>query len=453
MARMAESPIVLLSGDSPLHQDGMGAFQELDQISVSKPLTKMSLRSKFVETLGHDIATAIRIAMSGRPGPVHIALPFDLLNADADDARLPMPKEFESEQVHLDEVSIKVIADTMDRARRPIIITGPSLNASRAKELLEDLSAALDTPVITMESPRGFTDPNLGQVASKLATADVIFCLGKKIDFTSNFGKHPALSNATNILVVDPEIDPLEQARRHFGDRMSLACRANVYAAATDLIQIGRGLNTRAAWRSEVATSLAARPQDPSESYEDRMHPAELCFAVQRALNKIDDPILIVDGAEFGQWAQSCISAETRIINGLAGAVGGALCYALAAKIARPDATVVALIGDGSAGFHFSEFETACRYGIKFIAIIGHDSRWNSEYQIQLREYGSDRLFECELNPTRYDLAAAGLGCHGEYVRDPAKLDAALIRAVDSDLPVCFVGVIEGVPGPSRLEY
>jgi acetolactate synthase-1/2/3 large subunit len=111
------------------------------------------------------------------------------------------------------------------------------------------------------------------------------------------------------------------------------------------------------------------------------------------------------------------------------------------------------LLGDGTAGFHFSEFETAHRYGIEFIAVIGHDSRWNAEVQIQQREYGEDRIFETELNPTRYDIAAIGLGCHGEYVTDPAELDDALKRANESGLPTCFVCDITGLPAPSGAAH
>jgi len=195
--------------------------------------------------------------------------------------------------------------------------------------------------------------------------------------------------------------------------------------------------------------AVAARPSEPAEAGDGPMRPAVLCAAVQRLLDAADDPILIVDGGEFEQWSQACISAKARIINGPSGCIDGALCYAVAAKIARPDATVVVLMGDGTVGFYFAEFETAHRYGADFIAVIGHDSRWNAEYQIMLRDYGEDRINECELNSTRYDLAAAGFGCHGEHVTDPADLDAALKRAEESGLPVCFVAEIEGLAAPS----
>ena len=109
---------------------------------------------------------------------------------------------------------------------------------------------------------------------------------------------------------------------------------------------------------------------------------------------------------------------------------------------------VVALMGDGSAGFHLTEFDTAARSGSVFTLIIGNDARWNAEYQIQLRSYGAQRLHSCELNPTRYDQAAAALGCHGEHVARPADLAPALERAAAAGKAACINVAIESQPAP-----
>jgi acetolactate synthase-1/2/3 large subunit len=449
MARAAENPIVLLSGDSPVSQDGRGAFQELDQVSVSAPMTKLSLRPQHAEQMGLDMAKALRVAVSGRPGPVHVALPFDLLNADVGDTQPPSAEHFAPEVTRPGDDAIQSVLDAVAAAELPVILTGPSQNTTRAQGRLEKLADALDAPVIPMESPRGLNDPCLGSLAAALARADVIVSLGKDMNFTTGFGQPPAMSATSKFLMIDPETDVLDRARRAFGSRLALAHRADADAAVRMLAELGSGATGRSDWRAEMATAIASRPAEPAEPGDGPMRPAVLCAAVQRLLDAADDPILVVDGGEFGQWAQACISAKTRVINGQSGAIGGALCYAFAAKIARPNATVVVLMGDGTVGFHFAEFETAHRYGADFIAVIGHDSRWNAEYQIQLENYGAERLNETELNPTRYDIAAAGFGCHGEHVTDPAELDAALERADKSGLPVCFVAEIKGLPAPS----
>ena len=158
---------------------------------------------------------------------------------------------------------------------------------------------------------------------------------------------------------------------------------------------------------------------------------------------------MIVDGGEFGQWGQAFVNVSPRIINSLSGAIGTGVCYAVAAKLQRPNSTVVAMMGDGSIGFHLREFETAVRYGLPFVAIVGNDARWNAEYQIQLRDYGIDRLIGCDLTPATYDRAVASLGGHGEYVSKSGDFSAALERAIASEFPACVNVRLEGLPAPS----
>ena len=134
-ARFAESPVVLLSGDSPITADGSGAFQELDQTTASRPFTKLSFRSQRTTDLGHDIARAIRVAQSGRAGPVHLALPFDLLNADIKSISLPGVDSFLSEHPSLSNEVIDKMRNKIAEAKTPIILTGPRLNATRPKNI------------------------------------------------------------------------------------------------------------------------------------------------------------------------------------------------------------------------------------------------------------------------------------------------------------------------------
>jgi acetolactate synthase-1/2/3 large subunit len=446
-ARAAESPVVLLSGDSPVSQDGMGAFQELSQADISAPLTKAAFRAGSAEGLGHDIAKAIRVARSGRPGPVHLALPFDLLNADVANADLPAPGAFDADVSAASPVAVQSIVQALAKAARPIIVTGPAMNRSRAGKMIDALADAVDAPVIPMESPRGLKDPSLGAFAEVLGQADLVVSLGKSIDFTVGFGQTPAFDLACRFCVVDPETDALERARRSLGERLLVAERADAESTAQALTDAGKSAG-RSAWREEVALAIAFRETGVSAA-GDKIPSWELCEAVQRALDAADDPILVADGGEFGQWAQAFASASTRVINGPSGAIGGGLCYAIAAKVARPDATVIAMMGDGTIGFHFSELDTAVRAGVGIVAVVGNDARWNAEHLIQIRDYGEQRLIGCELNPTRYDLAAAGLGCHGEHVEAAADLDAAFERAVASAEPTCMNVDIEGFGAPN----
>jgi acetolactate synthase-1/2/3 large subunit len=137
------------------------------------------------------------------------------------------------------------------------------------------------------------------------------------------------------------------------------------------------------------------------------------------------------------------------VINGVAGAIGPALPFALGARVAKPGVPIVAVMGDGTFGFHGAELDTAVRYGLPFLAIVGNDARWNAEYQIQIRDYGAFRAKGCELLPTRYDEVAAAFGAYGELVTKPEELRAAADRAMRSARPACLNVMIEGVPAPS----
>jgi acetolactate synthase-1/2/3 large subunit len=450
-ARCSESPVLLISGDAPISQDGMGAFQELDQTALSAALTKLSMRSQNAESVGDDLATCMRTAAAERPGPVHLAIPCDVLNATVETVSVGASEGLIGSVAEPATKLAERIVTATARAERPVVLLGPAFSASRCGDLQVRLRERLGAPVVCMESPRGLADPSLGDFASIIAEADLVVSLGKLIDFSLNFGKAHRFDSRCRFMVVDPDDEALARARRALGVRAELLEQANVGDVTRAICELEPSpLGERAAWQNRVAQAIAARDQSGSDDADtQRMHPATLCRAVQRALDAAIHPILICDGGEFGQWAQAYVSAPTRIVNGLAGAIGAGPCYAVAAKTCRQDATVITLMGDGSAGFHLSEFETALRCNAPFVAVIGHDARWNAEVQIQVREYGSGRQIATDLLETRYDLAVQGLGGYGELVDQASELDGALQRAIASGLPACLNVPIVGLPAPS----
>ena len=273
-AGMAESPVLLLSGDSPRAADGTGAFQEMDQVTASAPFTKHSFRSERADNLGHDIAEAIRIALSGRPGPVHLALPFDLLNAET--GQIPPPEEnsYGPARKPPTPAMVAAITEALAGAAKPLVLTGPSLTPSRAGALPDVLAGALDAPVIPMESPRGLNDPALGDIAGKFKDADLVLSLGKRLDFTTGFAAPPAVSEICRFVVADPDVSDLSRARRALGDRLQAAYVADPALLGEALCKNGAKTG-RSAWRTEVAEAIAARPAAP-EKPSAPIHPAAL---------------------------------------------------------------------------------------------------------------------------------------------------------------------------------
>ena len=264
-----------------------------------------------------------------------------------------------------------------------------------------------------------------------------------------------ALHKDCRIAHIDPDPAMLDRSRGALGRRLTLAAEAGAVEAAETLVDLADLAKGQAAgdtaWTDDVKQAIAYRPDDwagLSSDADGPVNAVELCRTVQARLDASPDSVLIVDGGEFGQWAQACLSAPNRIINGTAGAIGSAIPFAVAAGLAKPEAPVIALMGDGSAGFHLSEFDTAARCGSRFALIVGNDARWNAEYQIQLRDYGTQRLHSCELNATRYDQVAETLGCHGENVTRPDEVAAALDRALGSGRAACINVAIESHPAP-----
>ncbi len=450
-AQMAESPVVLLSGHAPVGQLGMGSFQEMRQADLAAPLTKAAWTSTDATALASDLARATRIARSGRPGPVNLNLPTDLLEGAASRQGLPDAAAFGPMAMPLNEPAAAALSVRLRRASRPLILVGPAcMSAGRRTAALED---ATGVPVIGMESPRGIQDPSLGAFAEVLALADCVFLLGKRLDFTLRFGKAPALRADCVFLQIDADQDELERTRRAVGSRLEGSALADADSAIDALLRSApRAGVTHAAWRSEVRDAIALRPSSWAAAASSRpglLHPVQALRPLQALLDSHPDSVFVCDGGEFGQWAQACLKAPHRVINGVAGAIGAALPFALAARIAKPDGVVIAALGDGTFGFHAAEMDTAVRYGLPLVAVVGNDARWNAEYQIQLRDYGAQRLGGCELLPTRYDQVTAGFGGHGEQVTDSAEMASAARRAVQSGLPACLNVMIEGLAAPA----
>jgi acetolactate synthase-1/2/3 large subunit len=454
-ALASEAPMILLSGHAARSEVGRGAFQELRQADMAAPVSKAAWTLGSTRTAGHELARAARIARSGRPGPVHVSMPMDLL-----DEKVEVADELWPDGAAALAVATPPSMETLDRlldhlraARRPLILCGPSLCGSAGRARMTQLEESVGAPVFGMESPRGIHDPSLGSFAELLAGADLLVLVGKKLDFTLRFGDAPFVSPECKFAVLDPDQEQLESVAKSKGDRVLLSALADPFSAIDALTgRAGSSPGDSSAWLRTARQAAAFRPAEwrtPPATTADRVHPLELCAALQSFFDEHPEGTLVCDGGEIGQWPQSMVRSRRRLINGVAGEIGPALPYALAVKCARPAHPVVAVMGDGTFGFHMAEIDTAVRHGIPVIAVIGNDARWSAEYRIQVRDYGIERAKHCELLPSRYDKVAEALGGHGELVTRAAELAPALSRAMASNKPACINVMIESVAAPT----
>ena len=449
-AARSETPILLISGDAGLGMDGRGGFQELDQCAVTARITKHSARPLTAAAILSDLDHCIATALSGTPGPTHLALAFDLLSQTTglDAAKqVTLPPANAMSQSDLETV-IKAI----DAAKHPLIMTGPQANRTRQPTANTALEAALGLPIICLESARGLSDSFYGDLTAALKSADLVIHLGKLADYSTGLHANGRITRGTPIISIltDDQTAPMPA---HDDHPITLIRTGNI---PVSMIQLAKVINDRhvsvcdADWPGAVTASITRRLA--WQASDRGRHPAALTTQLQSAINQAASPILIADGGEFCQWVQAGCSAPRRMINGPSGAIGGGIAYAIGASIACPEAKIFLVMGDGTAGFYLGEIHTAVRTNANITAIIGNDYRWNAEVQIQIDTYGPDRVYGCDLDEKAdYAAAAIGLGAQGQNVGPDDDLDAALGNASAFQGPAVLNVLIDGQAAPKFI--
>ncbi len=439
-----ETPLLLMSGDSPVQLDMSMPFQRMQQTAVAGPLVKDSWRAHQPSQLANDIAGAIQLAHSGRPGPVHIALPQDILTSAADAPSLH-EDQFKPETMALAAADLPSIMNMFESAEKPLIITGPSLHETRAPGVGKALEDALGIPVICMQSPRGLNDPSAGRIKKVLQAADAILLIDKDVDFTLASG-NPELVTAAKISLISAQAESIAHASTILAGRLHWGCIGDPHTAVEALIGITVHHRPKK-WRQSVHKALAERPTPPPLTA--RLTAYHIA-AIMGEVMADHDPLYVIDGGETGQWAQSVLPSELSLTNGLSGAIGGAIPQAIGAAMAQPKKHVVAVMGDGSSGFLIAEIETARRLGLSLTIVICNDYRWGAEVEIQRRNYGEDRVHNTTLDDkTRYDKVAIAFGANGVMVDNPEALRDALAKSVNANKPTVINALMDGMPAPA----
>jgi acetolactate synthase-1/2/3 large subunit len=444
-----ETPMVLLSGHTETDQLGRGGFQELRQVAMAAPVCKAAWMATDTASVGMDVAKALRLAASGRPGPVHLSLPSDVLDATVAEEAVAWPKDadFAAPPLALPDPAADTVLALLATAKRPLVIGAPVLANRSGRDLLRRIEAALMIPACLSEGPRGFNDASLGAYAEVAKRCDMVLLLGKALDFTLKFGGAPFPPDC-RFVAVDPDGAILDRAARSRG--LTFGCVADTYPAAEALIARGSA-RSDASWLAEARACFDDRPAswaDLVSETKGKMHPAQVFRTLQSFLERDRDSVLICDGGEFAQWGQSMLRNDRRMINGVAGSIGSSLPMASGARVVEKTAPIFAVLGDGTFGFHMSEIETAMRLNLPYVAVVGTDCRWNAEFNLQVRDYGPNRTHGCDLNPTRYDLVATALGGHGELVTSADELPGAIERSLASGKPAVVNVMIESIPSP-----
>ena len=454
-----ESPVISIAGCADLHDLGRGGQQEIDQVHMAAPMTKGSFLVDDARRIPEFIRRAMRLAFSGRRGPVHLTIPVDLQerSVDVEQGELYEPDEYRAKESMLaDPESVRRAVALLRQAKKPLIIAGSAAGYTLSGDALQHFIETTRLPILTEEQARGlisddhpyafgFFERGLNRVAAKVREADVVLLLGRKQDFTIGFCRPPHVAADAKIVQVDPS--PLEIGRNRgvavgmVGDVSNVLDQMTKEAASSiwkDLPWLDELREVRAS-QSVWAENLA-RTETP-------MH-ALFVHKIVKSMLRSDD-CLVFDGGDFCHFGRSLLPAlkpkRWFYVSSL-GMLGSSLPTALAAKVAYPDSRVVMFTGDGAFGFNGMEFDTAVRHGLNIVAILGNDSAWGIDRQIQLGLYG--RPVATELLQTRYEQVVQGLGGYGEFVERAEDLEPALHRAFASAKPALLNVAIQQAISP-----
>src|SRR6185503_16679300 len=216
---------------SPRAQRGRGAFQELDQAGAARPIVKAAWVAESADGLGNDLARAFALASSGRPGPVHLSLPGDLLETKLTRS-LDAPLPSRLEPMRLPDAAVRRTLDLLAEAKRPLIVLGPAMARARRRRTVDRLTELTGIPALVMESPRGVNDPALHGATGSLPEADVVLLLGKAADYSVRFGQPPAFAAGARIIRIDVDAES--------SDRFALSAAADPAIAAEQLAKAAR---------------------------------------------------------------------------------------------------------------------------------------------------------------------------------------------------------------------
>ena len=440
------SPLISISGCAEQSELGRGAMQEIDQVGMAAPTTKGAWMITDARRIPDMMAHALRVAYSGRRGPVHLTIPVDVQQQEVseDEVTFYRPSEYRSMAPAVaSDSQVKAAIEVLRNAQRPLIIVGSAGAYSESGAALEELIETTRVPLMTEGDARGmvsdahpycygFFDSALNRAARLVRQADVVVLMGRKQDLIVGYAMAPTVSADAKVIQIDPSAAEIGRNRGVavgiVGDIAAVAQQMASEAARyqwKDLPWLQQ-LEAERLAQDEYLESLAA-PALP-------MHAMAVYAAVRPHLGHED--FLVFDGGDFCHFGRAYLPALAPkrwwYLPPL-GMLGSALPTAIAAKLAYPERRVFMFTGDGAFGFNGMEYDTAVRHDLPIVGIMGNDSAWGIDRQIQLGVYG--KAVATDLLPTRYDQVVRGLGGHGEQIDNIEELPSAIERAINLGRP------------------
>ena len=438
-AQRAGIPMVCIGGAGPRALTDMGSLQDMNHVELMRPITKWSVSIPSTDRIQEYIDSAFRVAQANVPGPVFLEMPLDLLMNFADDAA-PQTAPLAPPRPGADPALVARAAAMLREAQRPMFIVGSQLRWSPKRDALRRLADAVSAPFYLNGMARGGLPTAHAGLMSRsrrfaLGQTDLCFVFGTPFDFRLDYGR--AIAPGAKVVQVD--LDGAELGRNR---KVDLAIDGDTGVVLDQLLaELGASGHATPDWLAAVRASedkSQAKMRAEIESDASPPNPLRVCAELGKRLGK--DAIVIGDGGDFVATAAYVLKLEWPQLwmdPGPLGTLGVGPGYAMAAKLARPEAQVVLVYGDGSFGFHALEFEAMVRQKIPVVSVVGNDAAWTQIRRGQVELYGPERAVATDLEYTRYDRVVEALGGFGAWVEKAEDIGPALDAAFASGKPAC----------------
>ncbi|MGD8293106.1 MAG: thiamine pyrophosphate-binding protein [Desulfobacterales bacterium] len=460
------SPVVAITttrrsdiSDSYVHQGGMQVSRHLE---IFKPAVKWNGKVDHWSRIPDMVRHAFRVAVSGRPGPVHILIPENILGErnEENSVQIWEPEQYRVvDSGHFNSVAIHRAAELLTQADLVNIHCGNGAERSGAGQLVQSLAEYLGCAVTNTVRARGIISDDhplcfhptcLSRIMAN-SQADVVLAVGTRLGELNMWGKPPMWGEPQTQRLVQIDCEPTSIGLNRPVDVPLVGDAAIVLEKLLDAIKqltkkrdphpkISEFRAAQDDWRRELDASVADMDRSPM-----------LTGQILKVCNDIfpQDAIFVMDGGNTTLWSLHYHVAHiqrTVVYSMNYGHLGTGLPYAIGAKLAHPDKPVYCVTGDSAFGFNIQELETAVRHKLPIIVIVAVDGAYGMEKTAQRRMFGRQAdWFGHEHAPVRYDQVAVAMGCHGEYVTKGSEIKSALGRALSSGKPAVVHAVVDPV--------
>ncbi len=456
------SPVIAISGQrrrNIIYPDRGGSFQNVDLIGLYKPVTKSSTGVREWRRLPEYIRRAFREALNGRPGPVYIEIPEDVMRGTGDSDSVEI---FSRAQYRLanagagDATRVARAAEMLAHAERPVLHAGMGVAWSGAWSefvaLADYLAAGMTASlgargVVPEDHPRYFHALNREALEAARSEADVVLAVGARIGELDGWGRAPSWGDPARQKLIHIDADPTSIGLNRPVDVGILGdARATLSALFVEVKKKTTARQEHAGWKKyrELTAEWRAQLDGNLEITDGGINPGKLIRAVREFFPR--DAITAMDGGNTSLWVTNynpIFAPRSYLYTAKFGHLGAGLPYAIGAKLAAPDRVVYLISGDGAMGFNIQELETARRHNVAITIIVSCDKGWGMERSSQLFAQ-VENMVECDLYAdTRYDQIAQAFGCHGEFVTAIEQLRPALERASASGKPALIQVMVD----------